>query len=238
MSAASQAQESANEAQIANFLAAKQLTPPQIAGVLGNIEVESTFNTSALSKDTNGLMSGGIVQWNGDRLAAEQKYAAAQGTPWTDLNTQLGYLWQELSGPENASLQALQQTTNVDDAATVFDQKFERSSPKSLPLRVKDAEAIDQGVLGGYTVQTAGWLGDLGNLASGNVGGAIAGVAADTTKAAVGPLVPYIFEGGALLIAGALVTFGLYQAFKPAIHSAAGAAQSAAGNVAKIAAIA
>lgn len=242
--AITRAQEGANANTIAQFLAAKGLTQPQVAGVLGNFEVESTFDPADANPGEGAI---GIAQWEKGRRKALDSYAVKTGGSETDLNTQLGYLWQELSGPESASLKALENTTDAGTAATVFDQKFERSAPDSLPMRVANAQSFATGTaVPGSQIQTASLIGIVGDLASGGVsgpvnelaGGAASAAAGKVTSAVGGALAGPLFEGGALLVAGALVVFGLYQAFKPAIHSTAGAVSAGAGNVAKLAALA
>lgn len=139
--------------QIEEFLSAKGLTDAQIFGIVGNWQVESgspsdginSIKPTAYSIDTNGLPSGGIEQWNGGRLQAEQSYAKAQGKPWTDLQTQLNFFWAESNGQIPGDNQSgafqyfLQHSGSVTDAATSFDQKVEVSSPASLPQRIAAA---------------------------------------------------------------------------------------------------
>jgi Phage tail lysozyme len=145
---------------ITAFLRGKGLTPAQVAGVEGNLKVESNFSPTA-SNPREGAV--GIAQWEGGRRTALQAYARAHGTTETDLSAQLGYLWQELQGPEHAALTALTGTTSAAQAATVFDQQFERSSAASLPARVAAANSLAGsadsagGIWGGITT-TAGQI--------------------------------------------------------------------------------
>jgi hypothetical protein len=124
------------------FLQGKGLTPAQAAGVAGNLQVESNFNPGA-HNDKEGAI--GIAQWEGGRRTNLQHYAAATGGSETDLSTQLGFLWSELTGPESGALSKLEQTSDPGSAAAVFDQYYERSSGSSRSTRVADAQAIAAG---------------------------------------------------------------------------------------------
>lgn len=244
------------EGTIASFLAAKGLTVPQIAGVMGNMQVESSFDPSALNRKEGAI---GLAQWEGQRRTALDAYAAKQGTSETDLNTQLGYLWAELSGPEQASLTALQQTTTPAQAAAVWDQDFERSAGTSRTQRENDAVKIAAQLApygssdGSITATDASFLSGAGSVVggvlTGNLGSVASGLGQEATGA-VGDLVsgaasgvwsaaaPDVYKIAFGLVAGGLVIGGLYQAFKPAVHSAAGKVQSAAGNAVKLGALA
>lgn len=134
-----------NQDQIEEFLSGQGLTDAQVFGILGNWQVESGLNPAAYGIDTNGLPSGGVEQWNGARLQAEQTYANARNKPWTDLQTQLSFFWDESHGnipgdDESQSFQKfLANSSTPAAAATSFDQQVERSSPSSLGARVTAA---------------------------------------------------------------------------------------------------
>jgi hypothetical protein len=159
---------------VLSFLAGKGLTKAQAAGVAGNFQVESGayLNPKAYNAGEGAI---GIAQWENGRRTALQAYARATGGSETDLNTQLGYLWQELSGPEHGALVALQQTTSASAAAAAFDSKFERSSGSSRAQRVKNAEAIAANTSGAIN-----W--------TGTAGAAVAGAAGAVVDAVSNPL--------------------------------------------------
>ncbi len=50
---------------IKDFLKQKGLTKEQAAGVMGNINAESSFNPTSQFDDLNGYVSFGLIQWNG-----------------------------------------------------------------------------------------------------------------------------------------------------------------------------
>lgn len=125
--------------QITAFLRGKGLTAAQIAGVEGNLQTESGFRSTASNPGEGAI---GIAQWEGGRRTNLDAFAKAAGTSETDLQTQLAFMWSELTGSESGALTSLLATTNVTDAATVFDRQYERSSAASLPARVGNAQAI------------------------------------------------------------------------------------------------
>jgi hypothetical protein len=129
--------------QITAFLASKGLTRAQVAGVEGNLHVESGFNPTAANAKEGAI---GLAQWEGGRRTALQNFARSRGTAETDLNTQLAFLWQELTTTERAAYSALVATSDPAAAATVFDQKYERSAGTSRQARVKAATQLYNGV--------------------------------------------------------------------------------------------
>lgn len=138
---------SGNAAIIATFLASKGLTAPQIAGVLGNLQIESGFSPTAFNSGEGAI---GIAQWEGGRRTALQQFASRMGTSETSLSAQLNFLWSELTGSESAALSALRATHDPTAAATVFDQSYERSAGTSRAQRIAAALAIFAGgIVGG-----------------------------------------------------------------------------------------
>lgn len=107
---------SGNAEQVWNFLvsAPLNLSAPQAAGVMGNLQQEHGFQTSDVA---GGL---GIVQWTGGRRTALIAFAAQQNKPPTDLDVQLGYLAQELAGGYAKVLNSLLQATSSDEATNIF----------------------------------------------------------------------------------------------------------------------
>jgi hypothetical protein len=154
---------------ILTFLVGHGLTRAQAAGVAGNLQIESNFSPTAANPKEGAI---GIAQWEGGRRTALRAYAAKTGGKETDLNTQLGYLWQELQGPEHGAYVALQQATSASAAAAVFDAKFERSSGGSRQARIDAANKINS------TASGTNWFGSAGDVVSGAVGNATDAVSA------------------------------------------------------------
>ncbi len=120
-------------AQVFNYFVEHGLSKAQSAGIVGNLQQESSLNPAS---------SGGyLAQWGGARLSGLQAYAAAQGKSVTNLGVQLDYMWKELTGTENRSLKALRQTTTSTGAAAAFSQAYERPGIPALSNRERYAQA-------------------------------------------------------------------------------------------------
>ena len=48
-------------------------------GIMANIEKESNFKSGTIIRDSNGLLSGGLCQWNGSRLTNLKNYCSKKG---------------------------------------------------------------------------------------------------------------------------------------------------------------
>ena len=124
--------------QIVNFFMNKGLTKNQAKGIYGNIMQESGGKHNIVSRD--GHNSYGLAQWTGTRKA---RLFSKYGTNPT-VNQQLEYLWDELNSTEKNALNALRNTTTVEDATKVFMQKFERPAnwAANFKNRLKHANSV------------------------------------------------------------------------------------------------
>ena len=124
--------------QIVNFFMNKGLTKNQAKGIYGNIMQESGGKHNIVSRD--GHNSYGLAQWTGTRKA---RLFSKYGTNPT-VNQQLEYLWDELNSTEKGALNALRNTTTVEDATKVFMQKFERPAnwAANFKNRLKYANSV------------------------------------------------------------------------------------------------
>lgn len=124
--------------QIVNFFMNKGLTKNQAKGIYGNIMQESGGKHNIVSRD--GHNSYGLAQWTGTRKA---RLFSKYGTNPT-VNQQLEYLWDELNSTEKGALNALRNTTTVEDATKVFMQKFERPAnwAANFKNRLKHANSV------------------------------------------------------------------------------------------------
>lgn len=124
--------------QIVNFFMNKGLTKNQAKGIYGNIMQESGGKHNIVSRD--GHNSYGLAQWTGTRKA---RLFSKYGTNPT-VNQQLEYLWDELNSTEKNTLNALRNTTTVEDATKVFMQKFERPAnwAANFKNRLKHANSV------------------------------------------------------------------------------------------------
>lgn len=108
--------------QAMQFFIGKGYTPPQAAGIVGNLMHESGLNTGALNPGdgADGSNSIGVAQWNGDRAAGLQAFAQQIGGDPNDLMTQLAYVDHELQGPESKTREALMQAQDPIAATKAF----------------------------------------------------------------------------------------------------------------------
>lgn len=123
---------------IVDFFMNKGLTKNQAKGIYGNIMQESGGKPNIVSRD--GYNSYGLAQWTGSR---KTRLFSKYGTAPT-VNQQLEYLWEELNSSEKKALDALRNTSTVEDATKVFMQKFERPAAHAANFknRLKYANSI------------------------------------------------------------------------------------------------
>lgn len=110
----------ASAREIYEFLISKGFTPESACAIIGNIQQESAFNTGA----SNGTHFG-LCQWGGARWENLRAFASQKGTSWTDLNTQLEFLWQELCGSFSHVKDAIIDSKDMEYATEVFCKEFE-----------------------------------------------------------------------------------------------------------------
>lgn len=108
------------------FFKDKGLSDEAIAGVMGNIAVESNYNVTALNEKTGAF---GLFQWTGGRKDKLYQFAARQHTGINDIDTQLNFAWLEMQGSEKKTLEALQSDkySTPEEYAIAFEQNYERS---------------------------------------------------------------------------------------------------------------
>lgn len=193
-----------NQDQITQALAAAGFSSAQIAGIEGNLQIESNFNPGAINPREG---AHGIAQWEGGRWANLQKYAASLGKPWDDVNTQVGFLVSELQGPEAAAMPALAQATTPTQAATAFDQLYERSSAASLPARIAAANAIASGGAQGGTASGVPSGGTSSGLAVQDAG--LFGSIWDGFLTAMAPVGRLIVDAGLVILGAAAIIAGV-----------------------------
>lgn len=131
-----------------NYLVDQGLTPPQAAGIVANLIVESNVDPLAVQPSGYGH---GIAQWetiiNGrgsgrwDKLPpvngqprSVKDYAASnagRGRPMTDMSLQLDFLWYELNLYYKSVIDDIRKTTNEGDAAFIFMSRFEVPAERS-----------------------------------------------------------------------------------------------------------
>lgn len=127
-----------------NFFKSKGLSDTAVAGIMGNLQQESNFSTTAMGPQTKYGRAYGIAQWLGGRQTNLKKYAASLGKSYSDLEVQLNFLWQELNGAENKTLKYLQSNSgsSASTLAAGFERLFERSGGSAVGKRQSNANNI------------------------------------------------------------------------------------------------
>ena len=167
-----------------DFLTAKGLGSTTVAAIIGNIGVESAgFQLDALSSD--GHASYGLCQWTAGRKENLFNLASQMGKDPSDIDVQLAYLWQELTGSHKHALDATVACgDNLEDAVETFCRKFEVPDMRYAHLDRRNEyarqafETQGKGVAtsGTYTPGGAGNSGGTQQKKNGGLFGAIANV--------------------------------------------------------------
>ena len=103
-------------------------TKEQACGVVGNLIVESgknSLNPGAIAKNDKPSSSVhpdaiGICQWNDVRAVGLKNYAASKNKDWTDLQTQVEWIGQELLNSESYACKHLKNSNDPISAADAF----------------------------------------------------------------------------------------------------------------------
>jgi hypothetical protein len=92
-----------NEERVWNYFKGKSLSDKQVAGIMGNIQQESSFNPEIMQKGGNSKnptdadpLGWGLIQWTpGSKVIAMAQQAGVNG-PIYELGTQLDLIWQHM----------------------------------------------------------------------------------------------------------------------------------------------
>lgn len=130
-----------------NFFISQGYSKEAVAGMMGNIEVESGgFSTSAIEAEPSDGNAGiGLCQWTSpSRKQGLLNYAASKGKPWQDLGIQLEWLNYELNGSYKDSfpggLEAFKNSASIYDATYDFCWSFEIPGIPHFDRRLTYAE--------------------------------------------------------------------------------------------------
>jgi hypothetical protein len=120
------------------YFKSKGWSSEQAAGIVANLQAESNFKTNAIG---DGGKAYGIAQWHPDRQAVYQK---EYGKPIQKANfkEQLEYVNWELNNTEKRAGNLLRNATSADQAATLVDQFYERSSGAHRQKRIDIANSL------------------------------------------------------------------------------------------------
>ena len=145
-----------------------------VAGMLGNVQQESSFNPAAVNP--NGP-SYGLFQWQGDRWNRYKAYADSKGVDWTDVQTQLEFAAAELEGkgrfgaesqiqePWTADYNRWLNASSAEEASDAWGDFFERYRDSTAGLRRQYSRAwynqfsgrsVPSGNSGGTTSSSSG----------------------------------------------------------------------------------
>ena len=113
------------------YLVTHGYTPEAAAGIMGNIEAESGFNTSAVESSVTNPGEGiGLIQWSFGRKAQLIAFAQSQGKPWSDIGVQIAFLDYEMNGAEGTvfpgGVNGFKNLTSIEEATSQFCWLFER----------------------------------------------------------------------------------------------------------------
>ena len=116
--------------QIINFFIGKGLEDYQAAAIAGNFFAESGLQLNIV----NSIGAYGLAQWLGPRKQNLFAFAATRGEREGNisLETQLEFTWNELQSFESLGLTDLKAQATVEDAATLFVNRFERPSAAEI----------------------------------------------------------------------------------------------------------
>lgn len=113
-------------------------TASAAAGVVGNLVQESGLRTDAIGD--NGT-SGGLAQWHNERLDALKRFAAARGKEWTDLDTQIEFLAEEMRTPYADTYAKMQNAELPEIAGQIMTDEYEIPDPASANYSQRRANA-------------------------------------------------------------------------------------------------
>ena len=113
-------------------------TASAAAGVVGNLVQESGLRTDAIGD--NGT-SGGLAQWHNERLDALKRFAAARGKKWTDLDTQIEFLAEEMRTSYADTYAKMQSAELPEITGQIMTDEYEIPDPASANYAQRQANA-------------------------------------------------------------------------------------------------
>lgn len=135
-----------NALAVAKRLQTLGLSRAQIAGVLGNFQLESGFNPRVNEGGKVGAPLGvggfGLAQWTGGRQKALVDFAKKKGVDPGSINAQADFLAYELQGPEKRAFESLKGAVSPEESARRFLVDFERAGIPKTEKRQQAARSI------------------------------------------------------------------------------------------------
>jgi len=144
---------STNKEKIWNFFKGKGFSDAATAAIIGNMKQEG--NALDPAQNQNGGGAGrGLIQWEegGGRFEGLVAYAQSKGTSWTDLTTQLEWLYNEMttayandSAWPGGSVENFKTMTDVNAATEAFEYAMEDAGQPEMETRKQyAAEALNE----------------------------------------------------------------------------------------------
>lgn len=123
-----------------DYLKAAGYSDIQVAGIIGNLYQESGLNPARVESNGEGI---GLVQWSFGRKQNLINYASSKGKDWSDLESQLEFLVDELDSKQfyNPYKDTFMNPYSVSEATEAFCFGFERpnKAKANLDFRVEKA---------------------------------------------------------------------------------------------------
>lgn len=181
------------------------------AGVVGNLVQESGLRTDAIGD--NGT-SGGLAQWHNERLDALKRFAAARGKEWTDLDTQIEFLVEEMRTSYADTYAKMQNAELPEIAGQIMTDEYEIPDPASANYAQRQANAR-----AAYEAMQSGNKQTSADASHGGAGGSYDSLVAPTSYAAgfaaggTAGLMPMAnstanYNGGVVNVGGIVVNCG------------------------------
>ena len=157
------------------FFKSKGYSDGAAAGVLANIQAESSFRTGADNPGDAAGGSHGLCQWNGSRWTALKNLAKSMGKSEFDLDVQLEHLHSEIG-------QAGAGYTSIEDPATAAEQfcrKFERPKYPDKDSAIRRPIAIE--FYNAYSGKNYSYTADSSSNSSSSLSALSTGIGATST---------------------------------------------------------
>lgn len=115
-------------------------TDIQVAGIIGNLYQESGLNPARVESNGEGI---GLVQWSFGRKQNLINYASSKGKDWTDLESQLEFLVDELDSKQfyQPYKDTFMNPYSVSEATEAFCFGFERPNKAKANLSFRQEKA-------------------------------------------------------------------------------------------------
>lgn len=131
-----------------DYLINRGLQPHHAAGIVGNLMQESFKHLDSTIENSIGAV--GIAQWLGPRKESLKTFAKDKGTSYKDFDTQLDFLYKELTTTGDSwgkkGQAAFFKAETAEEAAAMFVNKFERSGEKpgekGYDNRLRNAKSV------------------------------------------------------------------------------------------------